>query len=515
MSGVEVFAEATKEVSRVTDESGTPKLEESVARVTVLADAGLLPAVVDFVRQAAHRLGLRHEDTKRLDRAVAVVCRNVIEHAFDPQEGGEYDVHVLRRPGQVVVAVEDRGLPFDYADLRYGEDSSLPEVLRGSFTDGMRFVNLGRGGNRVELIKDLPHPDIREDQEPHRESPAAAEDVPLDIRMMRPEESTELSRCVYRSYGYSYGWDYVYYPERIRELQESRLMRSCVAVTPEDEIVGHLALTLEHPDSPVGETGQAVVDPRFRGHRLFERMKTFLAERAKEWGMYGLYSEATAVHPYSQKGNLHLGAKETGYLLGYIPASVSYKEIGEGREGRRGSVALFYMRVNDEPKRKTYPPVAYQETAQRVIEHCGLRRTIQNASEPEMLTSSRVSVTVRRDHNLAFLRVEEPGADLGELVRLRLRELCLHHLDCIYVDLPLSHPATIQAGARLRNLGFFFGGIIPEAYSGAIGGDVLRLQYLNNIEIKAGGVYTASNFGRKLLGLILRQRDTFHRTYPI
>jgi serine/threonine-protein kinase RsbW len=120
--------------------------------------------------------------------------------------------------------------------------------------------------------------------------------------MMRPEESFELSRCVYRSYGYSYDWDYVYYPDRIQELQESGLMRSCIVVTPEGELVGHLALTLESVNSPVAEAGQAVVDPRYRGHQLFERMKTFLAERAKEWDMYGLYSEATAVHPYSQKG---------------------------------------------------------------------------------------------------------------------------------------------------------------------------------------------------------------------
>jgi hypothetical protein len=276
-----------------------------------------------------------------------------------------------------------------------------------------------------------------------------------------------------------------------------------------------LAVTLERPDSPVGEAGQAVVDPRFRGHRLFERMKTFLSERAKEWGMYGLSSEATAVHPYSQKGNLHLGAKETGYLLGYIPASVSYKKIGEDKEGRRGSVALIYMRVNLEPERDVYPPVAYWGAAQQVIEHNGLRRTIKNASDLEMASSSQVSVNVRQDHNLAFLRVEEPGADLGELVRLRARELCLHRVDCIYVDLPLSHPATAQAGAGLRDLGFFFGGIIPEAYSGAIGGDVLRLQYLNNIEIKPGDVYTASDFGGELLGLIFRQRNIFQQPYPI
>ena len=490
----------------------TSKLEKTVASVTVFADATLLPTVVGFVRNTSHQLGLTDSDAEHLGSAVETVCRNVIDRAYEPEEEGRYDVYVLRRPGQVVIAVEDRGLPFDYAPLQTGNETALSNTLHQSFADEISFVNLGRRGNRVELIKHLPHADVREhlsEDEHHRtvRAPAAPEDAPLEVRMMRPEESFELSRCVYRSYGYSYDWDYVYYPDRIQELQESGLMRSCIVVTPEGEFVGHLALTLERFNSPVAEAGQAVVDPRYRGHQLFERMKTFLAERAKEWDMYGLYSEATAVHPYSQKGNLHLGAKETGYLLGYIPASVSYKEIGEDKEGRRGSVALFYMRVNTEPKREAYPPVAYREGAQQVIEHNGLRRTIKNASDVEMSNSSRVSVNVRQDHNLAFLGVEEPGADLGELVRGRVRELCLQHMDSIYVDLPLSHPATAQAGAGLRDLGFFFGGIIPEAHGGDIGGDVLRLQYLNNIEINPSDIHTASDFGEELLGLIFRQRD--------
>src|SRR5919205_1953251 len=492
------------------DEHETSKLDKPVAAVTVLADVELLPAVVDFVRRTANQLGLRDKAAEHLDQAVGTVCRNVIDHAFESNEARRYDVYVLRRPGQVVIAIEDRGLPFDYATLQDASDTALPDMLHRSFADEVRFINLGRCGNRVELIKHLPHADVREhlsENEHHRtiRAPAAPEDTPLEVRMMRPEESFELSRCVYHSYGYSYDWNDIYYPDRIRELQKSGLMHSCVALTPEGEFVGHLALTLERPGLPVGEAGQAVVDPRFRGHRLFERMKTFLAERAKEWDMYGLYSEATAVHPYSQKGNLHLGAKESGFLLGYIPASVSYKGIDEDRKERRESVALFYMRVRDEPEREIYPPVVYQESVRRVIKHNGLRRIIQNISEPEMPSSSRVSVNVRRDHNLAFLRVEEPGADLGELVRLRLRELCLHHLDCIYVDLPLSHPATVQAGARLRNLGFFFGGIIPEAHDGAASGDVLRLQYLNNVEIKPQDPHTASDFGRELLETVCQQ----------
>jgi serine/threonine-protein kinase RsbW len=232
-------------------------------------------------------------------------------------------------------------------------------------------------------------------------------------------------------------------------------------------------------------------------------MKTFMAERAGNDGMYGLYSEATAVHPYSQRGNLQLGAKETGFLLGYIPASVSYKQIGEEREGRRGSVALFYMRVNDEPEREIYPPAEYRAEVGAVIEHNGLRRVIPDGAGPRIAPLSRMSVEVRKDHNLAFLQIEEPGADLEELVHRHLRDLCLHRVDCVYVDLPLSHPATLSAG--LTSLGVFFGGIIPEANSG--GGDILRLQYMNNVEVEPGDVSTASDFGQELLDMIFRQKN--------
>src|SRR5919202_924043 len=278
----------------MTDEHETSKLDKPVAAVTVLADVELLPAVVDFVKRTANQLGLRDKAAEHLDQAVGTVCRNVIDHAFESGEEGRYDVYVLRRPGQVVIAIEDRGLPFDYVPLQDASDTALPDMLHRSFADEIRFVNLGRCGNRVELVKHLPHADVREhlSENEHQRTvraPAAPKDTSLEVRMMRPDESFELSRCVYRSYGYSYDWDDIYYPERIQTLQESGLMRSCVAVTPEGEFVGHLALMLEHPDSLVGEAGQAVVEPRFRGHHLFEKMKTFLVKHAKEWGIYGLY----------------------------------------------------------------------------------------------------------------------------------------------------------------------------------------------------------------------------------
>ncbi len=378
----------------------TPGPEEQIARVTILADEGLLQPVVDFAHRVSVQLGLDATSAGRLDVALERVCRNVIKTAFEPDDDGRFDVQILRRPGQVVVAVEDRGLPFDYASLREGE--ALGEA---------RFVNLGRRGNRVELVGRLARSDVRDrlPEEEHREAtsapaatPAATQDAPLEIRTMRPEESFELSRCVYRSYGYSYDWDDIYYPDRIRALQEADLMRSCVAVTPEGEFAGHLAVVVDRPDAPVGEGGQAVVHPRYRGHHLFPRLKTFMTERIADRGMYGIYSEATAVHPYSQKGSLGLGARETGFLLGYIPASVSYKDIGEDREGRRGSVALIYTRTNEEPHRPIYPPAAYREATLRVVEHNNLRRAIESEPDDDVPPASRISVVARPDHNIAF-----------------------------------------------------------------------------------------------------------------
>ena len=83
----------------MTDDRGTPEPERPVARVTVTTGAELLPAVVDFVRQVTRQLGLGDKAAEQLDRAVETVCRNVIGHAFDPDEERYYDVEVLRRPG--------------------------------------------------------------------------------------------------------------------------------------------------------------------------------------------------------------------------------------------------------------------------------------------------------------------------------------------------------------------------------------------------------------------------------
>src|SRR6185503_17030837 len=98
---------------------------------------------------------------------------------------------------------------------------------------------------------------------------------------------------------------------------------SCVAETGDGELLCHEGMSLAEAGDRVGHSGQAVTMPVARGQHLFTRTKSYLMNWGREQGLAGRFSEATAAHPYSQRANIDLGAHETGFLLGWIPATVA------------------------------------------------------------------------------------------------------------------------------------------------------------------------------------------------
>jgi hypothetical protein len=145
---------------------------------------------------------------------VEEACVNVIQNSFE-DDTGNYDVAVLRRPGQVIVAVEDRGLPVDYKKLEEDKESGLGVVLMKAFADEVQFLNLGRQGKRVEIIKNLPEKDLdrflREAQASVAQASSPVNESDITVRLMRPDETINLARCAYRCYGYTYASDHIYY----------------------------------------------------------------------------------------------------------------------------------------------------------------------------------------------------------------------------------------------------------------------------------------------------------------
>ncbi len=481
------------------------KTENLIAKITARTNRKYVPSYTCLVREVAGILGFGDDEASKLELVTEEACLNVIDHAFAGEDGSFFHICLERRPGQLVIAIEDQGLPYDWAKVERGEGVGLGLTIMKAFLDQIRFLNLGREGKRVELIRNLPADYPETETLAAGSGPAAvespAEDVPLSFRLLRPEEGVDLARCFYHCYGYSY-LDFVYHPEKIRELIEQGLQTSFVAVTPDGEIVAHFGLSRETVDARVAETGQAVVNPRFRGRKLFETLKEKAAEHARAEGNYGFYSESVTIHPYTQKGNLKLGASETGILLSYAPQRLSFRNIDASVQHRQTTV-LFYLRLNDEPERRVYPPADHREMVEKIYRRGAFRRIVEEpavagAGEPSRRSS--VEVRVVPDLGVAFLRVHEFGRDLRDLVRGHLRELCASRIDCIYLDLPISDHGTAAACPELEALGFSFSGIIPEMFSG----DLLRLQYLNNVVVDAAETVLASQFGRELFDYVLR-----------
>jgi serine/threonine-protein kinase RsbW len=238
-----------------------------------------------------------------------------------------------------------------------------------------------------------------------------------------------------------------------------------------------------------------------RGQHLFTRTKQVLMDWGTERGLAGMYSEATAVHPYSQKANIELGAHETGFLLGWIPASVE-NDAAAGGGPRRNSAALFYTKLNDGHDRRVYAPERHHEIIGQTLALCELRGTLAHPpAEHELPERTVVHTEVDTDHNLALLTVTEPGADLEEVVRAQRHHL--FHRDCldaIYIDLPLDTPATALVADHLERLGVSYAGIFPNQRAD---GDVLRMQSLHRVRVKADDVAVASDHGRELLDYVL------------
>ena len=483
---------------------GNTLADRPVARISVPAKMEYLAAALGFVQEVSGRLGLGSVEATALGQAVERVAVNVIQHAFDPGENGSFEVVLRRRPGAVVASVEDLGLPFDFRPLGEGPGSVLGHLAEKGLIDSAHFANLGVHGNRVEIVKRLPSRAAGKVEAATRSDvPAAApHDTPLVLRLMTPDDGEAVARCTYRTYGYTAPDEKLYDPDHLRELLQSGLYEACVGVTADGEVVSFLDLELDRPDAVAGNAGEAMVDPRFRGHALFEKMKQFFKDRAAARGLLGIYAEAVTVHPYSQKGEIAVGAHETGVHLADEAPRVVFKDIEAGAAPKRTATVLYYLKVNENPPRVVYPPSRHRDVIARIYERGGFRRELRDpGGSSDMPASARIKVDVFPDWSEASLAVTLYGRDLPALVGARLRELCMRRIDWIGLDLPLGEPGAALLCPALEALGFFFAGVIPELS----GGDVLRLQYLNEIDPDLEP-HIASDFGRELFRYVVAAR---------
>jgi GNAT superfamily N-acetyltransferase len=323
----------------------------------------------------------------------------------------------------------------------------------------------------------------------------------VTFRFLEPEEGGVLTEAIEAAYGTTYDVRWVYDAAEVSARLADRRYVSCIAESADGGLLCHIGMSLAAAGDAVAHSGQAVTMPAARGQHLFTRTKRHLVEWARRQGLAGMFSEATAAHPYSQRANLELGAHETGFLLGWIPATVDNDAAATTRP-RRQSAALFYLKLNDGHERRVYAPPRHHEIVGQTLALCQLRGALATppaGAEPAERTE--LHVDVEEDHNLALITVTAPGRDLATAVGAERHHLFHHRrLDAVYVDLPLEQPATALVADDLERLGVSYAGVFPNRRTD---GDVLRMQSLHRVRVKADDVAVASDHGRELLDYVL------------
>lgn len=323
----------------------------------------------------------------------------------------------------------------------------------------------------------------------------------VTFRFLGPDEGGVLTEAIEAAYGTTYDVRWVYDRTEVSARLAGGRYVSCVAESAEGELLCHLGMSLAAAGDAVAHSGQAVTLPAARGQHLFTRTKRFLMDWARDEGLAGMFSEATAAHPYSQRANIELGAHETGFLLGWIPASVANDAAAEAPR-RRQSAALFYAKLNDGQERRVYAPQRHHEIVGQTLALCELRGTLaQPPAETALESRTELHVEVDEDHGLALITVHVPGADLEAAIAAERHHL-FHRLRlaAIYLDLPLEQPATALVADDLERLGVSYAGVFPNRRTD---GDVLRMQSLHRVRVKADDIAVASDHGRELLDYVL------------
>lgn len=480
--------------------------------ITIPSDSRYAGVAARYAMDVARLIGFDEQTQHQIFKGLQAALPALMTYSFEPQERAALDVSCERIPAGLKIVLRDKGLPFGDMGPGSGQAGAAENAVLSlrDYFDEINFNNLGPEGKEIVLVKHLGDSSLADYEAACRLQPqdAIAATQPLSqaatqctIRPMEPSDAVDISKTVYKTYGYSYAHDYIYYPEKIIALNASGEVHSALAVTEQNEIVGHCALSLWGDNPRIAELGQGVVVPQYRSQGCFVKLTEYLIGVARLRGLKGVFGEAVTVHPYSQKTALQQGLRDCALFLCLVPPSVDFKGLAN-EPSARGSMLAQFKYLGTPAAAEVYAP----------LRHAGMLRAIyanlEVAAVPRILAAPEdvpeegkpaYNINLVRSLNLARIRVDRYGSNLVADIRFKLRELCLQRWDVIHLVLNLSDPQTYRFCSRFEELGFFFAGVLPLGLSS---GDALILQYLNTVSPPYSAIQTASRFAADLVAYV-------------
>lgn len=455
------------------------------------------------VAEAASSLDFAPRSVSRLRLAVEEAVQNAVKHAYQPNQSGLIEIEVCQVPLGIQVKVKDQGIPFQPSERAQHDHlhgwSRMTELM-----DRVSYHNLGRQGKEVELTLYQHETSLKEHFSPGELEPIKSkgaevqEPVSVEVRLTRPEEILGVCRAIYRTYGYSYDHDVIYYPQRFAELMERGLVVSAVAVTPDGEVVGHSGLSLDLETSPIANLGMSVVNPELRGQGVAGKLGYFLNKTAREKGLQGLFCMSVTTHTYSQMAMHKGGYQDCGILLGFTPASTSFRGIAETL-AQRESLVIAFRALNPLESHPVYAPPKHREEIVRLLTPiCPDLEILDPEASSDLPEETEFVLEVAAERGQATFNITKVGRNAEALLQEHLRKVKLQKIEIVLLKINLHSPELAQFSSFAEKLGFFFCGVLP----GWRGEGAFLMTYLNNVSIDVSKLQLHSDSAKALVAYV-------------
>ena len=461
----------------------TPSLKTTLH---VTTDSRFLPLLQSSVRILAEIGGLSGRDILALELATEEAFLNIRDHAYPDGTNGGVFLHGELAAGELRLAFSDEGLPFDPAHIeRTGLETARESTgghrlglkLIRHAVDEVRWINQGKHGKMLRLVKRLPGNVALQDPAPRPMEMPRAPLQRYEIRPLHPDDALHVSRMFWLAYGYTYRFEQFYRPEHLLELVREGKLVSYVAVAKNGEVAGHAGM-LRSGQADMAEMVALAVSPSHRGRGLQVALTNALAAEAHALNLFGLSFGAVTSHALSQREVAKFGAHPCGLDLATI-SPFGFKALGlEDKPPQRETFLHCFKYLVDPPPASVHVPAWHREIVERI--YANLRRPLIPDEPDRRHMPGRYTVSFNKTDNKGMISVRDADSQQWrEILRATIDLIEIAGADLVCLDLPLMQPETSLLCEQAEHAGYLFSGIWP--HEAEDGGDLLRLTRLSTM----------------------------------
>ncbi len=433
-----------------------------------------------------------------VEEALLTILSTSLKNAINQEVCFSVNIH----DQSLILSFKDMGEPYDFSQLDHykNEPSDEDKIQKGlslfiikKLMNKVDLLNLGKKGHELKLVRYL-------NKYQEREELTEEEDLShltYALTFLPPEKAILIAQSAYQTYGYSYIYEDVYYPERISTKIKEGTFISAGALSDDDRLLGHTALVMDD-NKKTGELGVAFVHPKVRGKGFLQDLTLKLIENAQLKDLQMIYVTAVTSHLFSQKAAAKFEFKDMALLIG-CGSELNMKGINEISDHRE-SFVIMGRYFNNKLPRKIYPPHKHQEIMLKTIDHLGLTQTYLSDENQHQGHNKDLEITTSL-YNTAKIYAYDLTSDLVQRIKKIKFDLTANSAKAIYLYLNLNHPLLPTIYNQFEALDFFYAGVTCEYHDQ----DWLILQHLNGFPVEFDKININTDFGKKIQNYIQQE----------